>query len=61
MDHEPARETNDADALVALIRTGGLWHFVPQWVPRTGYASPTQQLLLLVRDGLEARARRGPS
>ncbi|GBQ02733.1 hypothetical protein SSP531S_41970 [Streptomyces spongiicola] len=59
MDHEPAHDTDAVDELAALIQAGGFWRLAPEWVPRTGYASPSRPVLLRVRDGLEHRRRRG--
>ncbi|MFI9582378.1 hypothetical protein ACIHCQ_11130 [Streptomyces sp. NPDC052236] len=46
----------DVDELAALIEAGGFWRFVPDWVPRTGYAEPTPDILRAV----EAELRRVP-
>ncbi|MEO3974108.1 hypothetical protein [Streptomyces sp. CAU 1734] len=38
--------------LAALIQAEGVFALAPDWVPRTGYARPTADLLRLVADGL---------
>ncbi|MFJ4620310.1 hypothetical protein [Streptomyces sp. NPDC088812] len=58
MDHEFARETDGMNQLTALMQAGGFWRLAPEWVPRSGYASPAWPVLLRVRDGLERRSRR---
>jgi hypothetical protein len=46
---------SDVDELAALIEAGGFWRFVPDWVPRTGYAGPTPDILTAVEAGLLRR------
>lgn len=48
----PPATVGDVDELAALIEVGGFWRFAPDWVPRTGYAEPTPDILKAVEAGL---------
>ncbi|MEW2220567.1 hypothetical protein AB0939_14930 [Streptomyces sp. NPDC006990] len=46
-----------AAELTAFMEAGAFWRLVPEWVPRTGFAEPTPQLLRDVAAGLRQRSR----
>ncbi|WP_405685828.1 hypothetical protein OG204_17125 [Streptomyces sp. NBC_01387] len=48
----------DAAQLAALVRAGGFWRLAPAWLPRTGYAPLTQDVLREVVTGLERQLDR---
>ncbi len=48
---EPPAPEGDLESLYGLIRAGGFWRLVPEWVPRT-YAEPTKELAGRVWHGL---------
>lgn len=54
LDHGlPAdQRARDADQLAALIEAGGFWRLAQEWVPRTGHATPTRQVVKDVEAGL---------
>lgn len=56
----PVTEQLDPEAarLAALVADGGFWRLAPAWVPRTGYAPPTKDLLRDVIAGLERQLDR---
>jgi hypothetical protein len=56
-DQETARAApaDGVEELEALAHAGGFWRLAPMWVPRTGYASPTPELLRVVEAGLQRR------
>ncbi|MEU8544003.1 hypothetical protein AB0C52_29090 [Streptomyces sp. NPDC048717] len=52
----PQPVAHDVSKLAALIQAGGVWGLAPDWIPRTGYAPPSRELLLRIRDRLVWRA-----
>jgi hypothetical protein len=48
----------DADDLAALLKAGGHWALAPGWVPRTGYATPTRDVLKAIENGLHNLRKR---
>lgn len=60
MDQAPQspQPTDEVDELAALIEAGGFWRLAPEWVPRTGYAEPTRDVLKDVEAGLRRRSER---
>ncbi|NDZ81290.1 hypothetical protein G3I19_22705 [Streptomyces sp. SID10853] len=59
-EHKPATGQRDAETvqLADLVAAGGFWRLAPAWVPRTGYAPPTKDLLRDVIAGLERQLDR---
>lgn len=46
----------DVVALIILVEAGGFRIVAPDWVPRSGYAKPTPDLLRAVEAGLKGAA-----
>ncbi|MBE9499165.1 hypothetical protein AN217_10460 [Streptomyces qinglanensis] len=46
-----------AAELTAFMEAGAFWRLVPEWVPRTGFAEPTPDLLRDVAAGLRQRSQ----
>lgn len=54
----PEKGTSDSTAeMDALIDKGAFWRLAPEWVPRTGYATPSPAVLRELEAGLKRSAQ----
>lgn len=53
----PTAHLFESADLHQLLKAGGIWHLAPKWVPRTGYAPVTPELLKALASGLRRKLR----